>query len=1007
MAKHDHDEEMLLRSASLRGVGAMAARQSPQQEIDALRAELREQLRLSRQGIGHVLDTLSDGFAILDRDWGISYINPRAIDLIRPVRDGGEPVAGKNLWQEFPALRGTVLETQYRRAMERQESVGFELYYLPLERWLEVRAYPCCDGLSSYLHDITERKAGELALRDNAQRLRVAMAAGKLGDWSWDAASDRVTLGPRAAELFDLPAAAPASWAALIERLLEEDRESARNAFLQAQAAHTEYNIECRIRRPDGAECWLSIVGQGNYGADGALQGMAGMARDITQRKTAEDGLRQSEQELRALANSIPQLAWIANFDGAMTWYNERWYEYTGANPEQAIGGGWHTVYEPSCLAQMLKRWEQSLRSGQPFEMEFPIRGADGQFRWFLTRANPVRDGAGRLLRWFGTSTDVDQVKRVQEALRDETNILELLNSTGTALAGTLDLRALLQEVSDAATRISGARFGAFFYHAGNGQAGQAGEAGAPTLYTLSGPDAAAFKRLGAPRAGALSGPGAASHGALRIDDLLAEPGAADVAPHWDDAAGQPPPLRSCLALPVLARSGALIGSLFLGHSQPGMFSARSERIVGGIVAQAAVAIDNTRMYEAAQQAAEERKALLDSERSARTEAERTNQMKDEFLATLSHELRTPLSAILGWAQVLRRGTRDQADLHRGLQSIERNARAQAQLIEDLLDMSRITSGKVLLEMQTIMPATIIDAAIEALRPAAEAKNIRLEIDVDPAAGAIAGDPNRLQQVIWNLLSNALKFTPKDGAVRIAVRAADDHVDITLSDSGIGIKPEFLAHVFERFRQADASTTRKHGGLGLGLAIVKYLVEQHGGTVRASSAGEGLGASFTVQLPLAAAHNGTPRQLNNYAPPVAPPASDMALLDLSHLKVLVVDDEADARELIERILSDCHAEVFTAADAPQALQLVLNERPDVLVSDIGMPEVDGFDLLGMVRALGAERGGALPAIALTAFARSQDRQRALEIGFQAHVSKPVEPSQLIAAVATVGAHVRS
>ena len=990
MAKHDHDEEMLLRQASLREVGVLVARQSAEQEVD----ELRQALRASQQGIGHVLDNLSDGFAVLDRDWRISYINARAIDLIRPLRHERAAVSGKNLWQEFPELRGTVLETQYRRAMERQETVGFELYYLPLERWLEVRAYPSGDGLTSYLHDITERKAGEQALRDSAQRLRVALAAGKLGDWSWDAASDQLTLGPRAAELFELPAGAPTSWPALHARLLEEDREPAKAAFLLARAGRTDYNIECRMRRSDGVLCWLSIIGQGNYGAGGALLGVIGMVRDITQRKMAEDSLRQGEQELRALANSIPQLAWIANFDGAMTWYNERWYEYTGASPEQAIGSGWHAVYDPSCVEQMLKRWEQSLRSGQPFEMEFPIRGADGHFRWFLTRANPVRDSAGRLLRWFGTSTDVDQVKRVQEALRDETNILELLNSTGTALAGTLDLRALLQEVSDAATRISGARFGAFFYN------GDSNGAAAP-LYTLSGADAPAFKQLGPARAGTLSG-----RGAVRVDDLQAEPEQAGVAPQWDDAHGQPP-LRSCLALPVLSRSGAQIGSLFLGHPLPGMFTARSERLVGGLAAQAGVALDNTRMYEAAQQAAEERKALLDSERSARTEAERTNQMKDEFLATLSHELRTPLSAILGWAQVLRRGTRDQADLHRGLQSIERNARAQAQLIEDLLDMSRITSGKVLLEMQSIMPASFIDAAIEALRPAADAKNIRLDTDIDPAAGAIAGDPSRLQQVIWNLLSNALKFTPKDGAVRIAVRASGDHVDITLSDSGIGIKPEFLAHVFERFRQADASTTRKHGGLGLGLAIVKHLVEQHGGTVRAASAGEGLGASFTVQLPLASAHDATPRLARSYAPPAAPPASDMQLLDLSHLKVLVVDDEADARELIERILSDCQAEVFTAADAPQALQLLLNERPDVLVSDIGMPDVDGFDLLGLVRALGPERGGALPAIALTAFARSQDRQRALDIGFLAHVSKPVEPSQLIAAVAGAAAHARS
>ena len=372
--------------------------------------------------------------------------------------------------------------------------------------------------------------------------------------------------------------------------------------------------------------------------------------------------------------------------------------------------------------------------------------------------------------------------------------------------------------------------------------------------------------------------------------------------------------------------------------------------------------------------------------------------MKDEFLATLSHELRTPLSAILGWAQVLRRGSRDQADLQRGLQTIERNARAQAQLIEDLLDMSRITSGKVLLDMQLVAPAIVIDAAIETVRPAADAKNIRLDKYYDPGVGMIAGDPARLQQVIWNLLSNAIKFTPRDGLVRIALAAVDGHVEITVQDSGVGIKPEFMAHVFERFRQGDASTTRKHGGLGLGLSIVKHLIEQHGGTVRVDSAGEERGASFTIELPAAN------RQLLSarsdrapYSPP-SPLTSEILQRDLSGLKVLVVDDEPDARELIKRILSDCHAIVTTAANASEALGAFQRSRPDVLISDLGMPDVDGFELLALVRSM--ENGDPeVPAVALTAFARSEDRLRALEAGFRSHISKPVEPSELIATVA--------
>jgi signal transduction histidine kinase/ActR/RegA family two-component response regulator len=460
-------------------------------------------------------------------------------------------------------------------------------------------------------------------------------------------------------------------------------------------------------------------------------------------------------------------------------------------------------------------------------------------------------------------------------------------------------------------------------------------------------------------------------------------------------------PVRSYLAVPVVARTGHVIGGLFFGHSEVGVFDERAERIIVGVAAQAAVAIDNARLYEAAQNAAEERRRLLESERAARATAERMSDMKDEFLANLSHELRTPLSAILGWSQVLRRGARGEVDVQKGLEAIERNARVQTQLIEDLLDMSRIASGKVRLDIQAMQPASAIEAAIETVRPAAEIKGIKLEKFLDSDAGPISGDPSRLQQIIWNLLSNAIKFTPKGGKVQILLARGTSHIEISVADSGIGIKPEFLAHVFERFRQADASAARMHAGLGLGLSIVKQLVELHGGTVRADSPGEGRGATFTVELPLAVVHR------NVYArerlhPKTSPAgASEFKVMDLSGVKVLVVDDEVDARDLMRRVLGDCDAQVLTAASADEALTIVERERPHVLVSDIGMPHVDGFELLKRVRALGEAKGGKVPAIALTAFARSEDRTRALRAGFLVHVSKPVEPSELVATVASV------
>ncbi|WEF35062.1 hybrid sensor histidine kinase/response regulator [Pseudoduganella chitinolytica] len=973
---------------------------SPRSQADQPHAaqEARERARLSAGQLAAALGSISDGLAVLDRDWLVTYLNRPADDMLRAPSQAAEDVVGRVLWQAFPHLAGTLLETQLRLAQERRQNATFELFHASRQRWIEVRAFPFDGGVTCTLHDIHQRKQHERALRENSNRLQVALAAGKLGDWTWTAANDVVTCGPRAAEIFDLPPGEATTWSALQERIVASDRAGAQAAFLQAFTARSDFSVECRIVR-DGGSAWLSVAGHGYYDDGGRLLGMTGMVQDISERKAAEDTLRHSEEQLRALADSIPQLAWIAHHDGRMVWYNRRWHDYTGVQPDELEGDGWSQVYAPDCIDAMVAHWQASLESGQPFEMEIPIRGADGQYRWFLTRANPVRDASGQMLRWFGTSTDVDQVKRAQEALRDETNILEMLNSTGNALARHRDLQPLLQEVTDAATRILGARFGAFFYR---------GSDRAPELCTLAGQPPSGQGDMAGNGAALLAGLDLGQDdggGAmLRCDDLLRQP---TCAPQLDPALGRH--VRSLLAAPVVSRAGDVVGTLLFGHPEPGMFGERSERIIGGIAAQAGVAIDNARLNEAARRAAEERIALLDRERSARAEAERSSQMKDEFLATLSHELRTPLNAILGWSQMLRRGNRGEADLQKGLQTIERNARAQAQLIEDLLDMSRIMSGQVLLEMQGVPPATIVDAAIEAVRPAAQAKQIVIEREFAPCA-LIAADPGRLQQVVWNLLSNAIKFTPPEGRVRVTVRERDGQAEIGVSDTGIGIGAEFLGHVFDRFRQADASTTRRHGGLGLGLSIVKHLVEQHGGTVTAASAGEGQGAAFTVSLPLAGdlpLGERPQRPAGLAAPGARAGRRDNEPADLRGLRVLVVDDEPDGRDLIKRVLADRNAEVTTAATAGEALALLPRVRAQLLLSDIGMPDMDGFELLERVRALGPAAGGDLPAIALTAFAQSEDRLRALEAGFLDHISKPVEPAELIAAVALVAAQCRA
>ena len=395
---------------------------------------------------------------------------------------------------------------------------------------------------------------------------------------------------------------------------------------------------------------------------------------------------------------------------------------------------------------------------------------------------------------------------------------------------------------------------------------------------------------------------------------------------------------------------------------------------------------------------------MLASERTARTEAERAGRMKDEFLATLSHELRTPLSAILGWSQILTRSKGVPEEITDGLRTIERNARAQAQIIEDLLDMSGIISGKVRLDVQRVDLAALLREAVDTSKPSADAKGIRLTAVLDPLAGPVSGDPARLHQVMWNLLNNAVKFTPKRGRVQVVLERVNSHVEVSVIDTGEGIRPEFLPYVFDRFRQADGSTTRRHGGLGLGLSIVKQLVELHGGTVLAKSPGVGKGATFTVTLPLTPVHADPEPDVERRHPQAASGeyhADDDACVKLSGVRVLVVDDEPDARALLKRLLENCEAVVTTAASASEALEALRRAKPDVVISDIGMPGEDGYALIRMIRALPLDEGGDVPAVALTAYARSEDRTRALLSGFQSHVAKPVEPTELVATVASL------
>jgi CheY-like chemotaxis protein len=419
---------------------------------------------------------------------------------------------------------------------------------------------------------------------------------------------------------------------------------------------------------------------------------------------------------------------------------------------------------------------------------------------------------------------------------------------------------------------------------------------------------------------------------------------------------------------------------LFFGHSEVGRFTEHHERLAVGVASWASVALENARMFGMVQEA---------------------SRLKDEFLASLSHELRTPLNAVLGYARMLRTGIVTPDKQARAIDTIERNATSLTQIVEDVLDISRIISGKIRLNVQPVEFPKIVENAIDVVTPAADAKGVRIETVLDPQARPVSGDPERLQQVLWNLLSNAVKFTPRGGKVQVRLSCVNSHVELSVADTGVGISPEFLPHVFERFRQADASIARERGGLGLGLSIARQLAEMHGGTIEAASGGLGHGSTFTLKLPLMILHPAPHGDADRVHPRTAAGAQSVRLGDLHGVHVLAVDDDADAVTLVAELLEAAGAQVTTARSAEEALSLMDADPPQALVTDLGMPLVDGFQLLNRIRAHHNPMVRRVPAAALTAYARSEDRVKALRAGFQIHLAKPIDPTELVTAVAAL------
>ena len=754
------------------------------------------------------------------------------------------------------------------------------------------------------------------------------------------------------------------------DRLAEED-----TVMDRIRAGKTVAHFETIRQRKDGVLIPISLTISPIHDELGNVVGASKIARDISDRKRGGEAARR----LAAVVESSDDAIITKNLDSTITSWNPAAERMFGYSQPEAIGRSIRML-----IPEELQSEEDSvlakIRAGGTIDHYETIRRRkDGSLLSISLTVSPIRNEKGEIIGASKIARDITERLRVMAVAREQAAITQKLADVGVEVASTLEREAILQKVTDAATELTHAEFGAFFYNVPDTQSGDS-----YMVYTLSGAAKEAFAGFPQPRATAMFGPTFRGEATVRLDDVTQDPRYGKNAPHFGMPAGHLP-VRSYLAVPVKGVAGDVLGGLFFGHSQVGMFTDQHQRLAEGIAAWASVSLENSRLYAEAQDA---------------------NRLKDEFLAVLSHELRTPLNAIVGYARLLRGGILSGEKAARGLETLERNATWLTQIIEDVLDVSRIVSGKIRLEVQPVELPFVLDNAVATVQPAADAKGVRLETVVDPRVGPVAGDADRLQQVLWNLLSNAVKFTPNGGRVQVRLERTDSHVDIVVSDTGIGISAEFLPYVFERFRQAEAGTTRKTGGLGLGLAIVRHIVEMHGGTTHAASGGEDQGATFRVRLPVGIAHpEGSDKRRDRPRTGRMQPLSGLG--DLSGIRVLVVDDEADALALLRVVLEAAGAAVTTVASPLTALEQIEAARPHVVILDLGMPEMDGFKLITRIRASTSPHVRDVPAAALTAFARSEDRTKALRSGFEMHLAKPVDPGELVASVATLVRRARS
>ncbi|BAY11512.1 PAS domain-containing protein [Calothrix sp. NIES-2098] len=784
----------------------------------------------------------------------------------------------------------------------------------------------CPVGMIGFSMDITARKHAEAALQDNEQLLRLALSGAHAGSWDWEIHTGKIIWSPENYDLYGFdPSKSQIQYADWYNALHPDDRAGADAEVKRViEQRLPEFNCEFRIVHPQRGICWLLALGRITFDDRGQPVRMSGINLDISDRKRAEEELRQSEEFNQRMLASSSDCIKVLDLDGRLLYINPGGIcllEIDDLTP--LLNSEWRCFWQDDAR-QMAEEAIAAAKVGELGRFQGYCPTAKGTPKWWDVVLTPIRNSAGQVVQLLCISRDITDYKNAEEAIRQSEARYRYLAEAIPHLVWTCNADGECDYVNKNLCEYTGLTFA----------------------------QALGFGWLSA----------------VHPDDRQLSQEL------WEDAIQN----RTFYKHEYRFRrnsDGSYRWHLILGLP----LKDEQGRIVKWF--GTCTDIDDQKQLEI------ERDRILQLEQVARNEAEKANRIKDEFLAILSHELRSPLNPILGWTKLLQSRKLDDSKTAEALATIERNANLQTQLIDDLLDIARILRGKLSLNADPVNLAFVIEAAIDTVRTAAVAKSILIH-PVLPNIGQVSGDAVRLQQIVWNLLSNAIKFTPSGGQIDIWLERVGKEAQITVADTGKGINREFLPHIFESFRQEDVSVTRKYGGLGLGLAIVRHLIEAHGGTVTADSPGEGQGATFTVRLPLL------------HVEPESDRVEELSAdaFNLAGIKILTIDDEPDSRDLIEFLLAEYDAEVMTVASSAEFLTAVELFQPDILVSDIGMPEVDGYTLLKQVRSLPEERGGKIPAIALTAYAGEINQQQALEAGFQRHLSKPIDPDLLILAI---------